>query len=299
MKNKTKSTLKGQLFFNEPLDGYTTWRVGGKASCFYKPAGVADLAAFLKHRTTPEPLFWLGLGSNSLIRDAGFNGTVILTQGCLNEISIIGDTLIRVEAGVSCAKVARFSARNHLAGGEFLAGIPGTMGGALRMNAGCFDGETWQLVESVETMTQQGEIRRRTPQEFDVAYRHVSGLQNEWFTSATLRFVPGDKDRSMQRIKSLLAARAATQPSNEHTCGSVFRNPEGLYAARLIEECGLKGMRIGGAVISEKHANFIVNDTSGTKASDIEALILHIQTTVRDKKAITLLPEVHIWGDKA
>lgn len=288
----------GHLLLKEPLADYTTWRVGGLAKALYKPAGIADLSLFLRQLDTDEPLLWLGLGSNSLIKDIGFSGTVILTQGCLNGLELIGDNLIRVEAGVSCAKMARFCARNDLSGGEFWAGIPGTMGGALRMNAGCFNGETWQSVVEVETMTRTGEIRRRLPSEFDVAYRHVSGLNDEWFVAATCRFSSGEKDKSLQLIKELLAHRAATQPTSEYNCGSVFRNPPQNYAAKLIESCGLKGKRFGGAVVSEKHANFIINHQGTASANDIESLIQFVQKTVYEQTAIELIREVHIIGDK-
>ncbi len=289
---------EGRLLFNESLADYTTWRVGGLAKALYKPAGIADLSSFIKQLPKEEPLLWLGLGSNSLIRDVGFSGTVILTQGCLNEASLIGDDLIRVEAGVSCAKMARFCARNHLAGGEFWAGIPGTMGGALRMNAGCFNGETWNHVVEVETMTRTGEIRRRKPTDFHVAYRHVEGLENEWFIAATCRLIPGEKEKSLDLIKELLAHRAETQPTSEYNCGSVFRNPPNHYAAKLIETCGLKGMRIGGAVVSEKHANFIINHEGLASSNDIESLIQLVRKTVYEKTAIELIREVHILGDE-
>jgi UDP-N-acetylmuramate dehydrogenase len=293
-----KILYEGQLLLNEPLANYTTWRVGGIAKALYKPTGIVDLAVFLKQLPIDEPVMWLGLGSNSLIRDIGFSGTVILTQGCLNETNLVGDDLIRVEAGVSCAKMARFAARNHLVGGEFWAGIPGTMGGALRMNAGCSNGETWHSVIEVETMTRTGEIRRRKPTEFNVSYRHVSGLQDEWFIAATCRLTPGEKEQSLQLIKELLAYRAATQPTSEYNCGSVFRNPPNNYAAKLIESCGLKGMRLGGAMVSEKHANFIINHEGTASSNDIESLIQFVQKTVREQTAIELIREVHIIGDE-
>lgn len=288
----------GQLLLKEPLSDYTTWRVGGLAKALYKPSGIADLSLFLKQLDAEEPLVWLGLGSNSLIKDNGFSGTVILTQNCLNGLSLIENDLIRVEAGVSCAKMARFCARNNLTGGEFWAGIPGTMGGALRMNAGCFNGETWQYVVEVETMTRAGEIKRRHPSEFKVAYRHVSGLNDEWFVAATCRLSPGEKDTSFQIIKELLARRAATQPTSEYNCGSVFRNPPGNFAAKLIEECGLKGKRLGGAVVSEKHANFIINYQGTASANDIESLIQLVQKTVYERTAIELVREVQVIGDE-
>lgn len=293
-----EKSYAGQFLLNEPLADYTTWRVGGAAKAIYKPAGIADLAFFLKQLPANESLLWLGLGSNSLIRDRGFSGTVILTQGCLNEISLVGDDLIRVEAGVSCAKMARFSARCNLGGCEFWAGIPGTMGGALRMNAGCFNGETWQSVIEVETMTRKGEIRRRKPEEFTVSYRHVAGLGEEWFIAATCRLIPGDKEKSLQLIKELLDHRAATQPTSEYNCGSVFRNPPNHYAAKLIESCGLKGKSIGGARVSEKHANFIINHQGAASANDIESLIQYVQKTVQEQTTIELIREVHIIGDE-
>lgn len=289
---------QGELLSNELLANYTTWRVGGVAKSMYKPLSIADLALFLKQLPASEPLLWLGLGSNSLIKDKGFSGTVILTQGCLNEIAVVDETSVRVEAGVSCAKMARFCARNNLAGGEFWAGIPGTMGGALRMNAGCFKGETWQSVIEVETMTRSGVLRRRTPEDFDIGYRHVGGIGDEWFVAATCRFAPGEKETSLQLIKELLDHRAATQPTSEYNCGSVFRNPPNNFAARLIESCDLKGMRVGGAQVSNKHANFIINHEGTASASDIESLIANVQKTVYQKTGTELIREIHIIGDE-
>lgn len=289
--------LQGSLLYNEPLAEYTTWRVGGPAARLYKPKNIADLALFLRQLPETESLLWLGLGSNSLIRDNGFSGTVILTQGCLKEMTLLDMQTVKVEAGVSCASMARFCARNNLSGGEFWAGIPGTMGGALRMNAGCHGGETWQFVVELQTMTRNGEIRIRKPEEYEVAYRHVSGPPDEWFISATFKLNPGDKETSLQVIKDLLAHRANTQPTNEYNCGSVFRNPPGNFAARLIESCGLKGFNIGGALVSQKHANFIINHQGSATAADIEALIHLVQTKVREQTTIELMREVHIIGD--
>jgi UDP-N-acetylmuramate dehydrogenase len=205
--------------------------------------------------------------------------------------------MIKVEAGVSCASMARFAARNNLSGGEFWAGIPGTMGGALRMNAGCHGGETWQYVVEVQTINRHGEIRVRKPEEFEIGYRHVSGLGDEWFLSATLKLAEGSKETSLELIKELLAHRANTQPINEYNCGSVFRNPPQNFAARLIESCGLKGFNIGGAMVSQKHANFIINHEGSACAADIEALIHLVQTKVREQTTIELIHEVHIIGD--
>jgi UDP-N-acetylmuramate dehydrogenase len=290
---------RGSLLLDESLAGYTSWRVGGRAKALYKPTNLSDLSLFLKSLSPQEAILWLGLGSNTLIRDKGFNGTVILTQNCLSELELLSEDTIRVEAGVSCAKMARFCARNHLAGGEFWAGIPGTMGGALRMNAGCFNGETWRFVREVETINRYGEIKKRTAKEFNVDYRHVEGLvDGEWFVSATCQLNPGEKEASMQMIKQLLARRAGTQPTSEYNCGSVFRNPPGNYAAQLIESCGLKGMKMGGAKVPEKHANFIINADGQASAEDIEQLIQYVHTTILDKTKHDLIREVHIIGDK-
>lgn len=295
--DEVKPTYQGELLLNQALADYTTWRVGGSAKALYKPKNITDLVNFLQQIPSSEPILWLGLGSNSLIRDTGFQGIVILTQGCLDGLAMLNDNEVRVEAGVSCAQMARFCARNQLADAEFWAGIPGTMGGALRMNAGCYNGETWNSVVEVETITRKGEIRRRNASEFAIAYRQVLGLHEEWFVSATCRFSPGNKEASLETIKSLLARRAATQPTGEYNCGSVFRNPEGQFAAKLIESCGLKGTRVGHAVVSEKHANFIINEEGKARARDIEQLIQQVKLTVLENTGIELYQEVHIIGD--
>ncbi|MCX7115253.1 MAG: UDP-N-acetylmuramate dehydrogenase [Gammaproteobacteria bacterium] len=290
--------LQGTLLENEPLSHYTTWRVGGGANQLYKPHDIADLARFLKQLPAQEPILFLGLGSNSLIRDTGFPGTVIVTQGHLNTMALCNPHTVRVEAGVSCATMARFCARQNLADAEFWAGIPGTMGGALRMNAGCYNGETWQHVIEVETITRNGERCVRSPDSFRVSYRHVEGLAtDEWFTAATFQLPSGEKSNCLQTIKTLLERRASTQPTSEYNCGSVFRNPPGLFAAQLIEECGLKGATIGHAKVSSKHANFIINEQGLASAQDIESLIQLVQDTVHQKKTIQLTREIHIIGD--
>ena len=300
--NQTDTDISkfGTILYNEPLSNYNTWRVGGPAKRLFKPHDIQGLQGFLRALPSEEPILWLGLGSNSLISDQGFNGTVILTQGCLKHIELIGEHQVRAEAGVSCAQLARFCSRNGLVNGEFWAGIPGTFGGALRMNAGCYQSETWEFVTEVETMDRYGEIHRRYPQEFKIDYRAVQGLSegSEWFISGICQLPHGDAQQSLQKIKELLARRAATQPTGEYNCGSVFRNPPGDYAARLIESCGLKGKRIGGAQISLKHANFIINENADAKAQDICELIAFVQETVKEKYDIHLVQEVHKIEDK-
>lgn len=289
---------QGECLSDVSLSDYTTWRVGGKTKRLYKPQSIADLSSFLNHLSPDEPLHWLGLGSNSLIRDTGFSGTVILTQGCLKELSLLSPNTVRVEAGVSCATMARFCARQNLGKSEFWAGIPGTMGGALRMNAGCFDGETWDNLIGIETMTRDGTIHHRQPDTFQVEYRQVQGLQpHEWFIAGTFELPSAPKEACLKTIKTLLERRAKTQPTNEYNCGSVFRNPPGKHAARLIEECGLKGLSIGHAKVSTKHANFIINENGEASSNDIESLIKLIQKTVQEKTNISLHREIHIIGD--
>lgn len=277
------------------LAAHTTWRVGGPADRLYLPADTDDLAVFLRTLPPQEPLFWMGLGSNLLVRDGGIRGTVVCTRSRLKSFSIQGNR-VTVEAGLPSPLVARQCADAGLTGAEFLAGIPGTFGGALAMNAGAFGGETWELVDAVTTIDRKGEIRWRSPTEFSIGYRRVEGPGNEWFLSATLRLTPGDSDTSRATIRELLARRATTQPANQPSCGSVFRNPPNDFAGRLIESCGLKGHRIGGARVSERHANFIVND-GGASASDIELLMEHVRTTVRVRCGILLEQEVRVVGD--
>ena len=290
--------LRGELRRNEPMARHTTWRVGGPARLWYRPADLDDLALFLSGLPADEPVYWVGLGSNLLVRDGGIDGVVIAPLGGLQQLDMREDGLLRAEAGVPCNKVARFSAARGLVGGEFLAGIPGTVGGALAMNAGAFGGETWAQVVAVETIDRKGEVRLRRPEDFRVGYRQVEGPAGEWFVAARFRFEPGDVMAAQARIRELLARRNATQPTGEPSCGSVFRNPPGDHAARLIETAGLKGTCIGAACVSEKHANFIVN-TGGARAADIEALIERVRAEVERVHGVRLETEVRILGEAA
>lgn len=293
-------TYNGILLQDEPMSRHTSWRVGGTADHFYRPDNINDIAAYLKNIDSSEPVYWLGLGSNLLVMDEGIRGTVICTSGVLNTIKLIDETRIYVEAGVASPKLAKFSAKAGLTGAEFLSGIPGTVGGALKMNAGAVGGETWDIVESVETINRKGEIVKRTPDDFIISYRHVEAKDkknsNEWFVSAIINLSKGDDKVSLQTIKKHLARRSATQPTQQPNAGSVFRNPAGDYAARLIEQCGLKGFCIGGACVSEKHANFIVNIGAAT-ANDITALIKTIHKTVLEQHGIDLIQEVQVVGE--
>lgn len=289
---------RGELRFDEPMDRHVSWHAGGHARRCYRPVDLADLCAFLRELDAEEPLLWVGLGSNLLVRDGGFPGTVILLFGALTELEWLDAQLLRAGAGVSCAKVARTASRAGLTGVEFLAGIPGTMGGALAMNAGAFGGETWAHVAAVETVDRHGDLHMRTPDAYRVGYRSVSGPADEWFVAAHLALEKGDTVQAQARIRELLERRGATQPVQQFSCGSVFRNPPGDHAARLIEACGLKGRRVGGAQVSEKHANFIIN-TGHASAADIETLLLQVQGTVEHEQGVRLETEVRIVGEPA
>ncbi|GMR20745.1 MAG: UDP-N-acetylmuramate dehydrogenase [Gammaproteobacteria bacterium] len=290
--------LRGELLRAEPMSKHTSWRVGGVADQYYKPADLEDLSYFLRLLPNNEPLFWIGLGSNLLVRDGGIRGTVIVSSGLLNKLLLVNDETVRAEAGVASAKLARFSVQQGLTGAEFFAGIPGTVGGALAMNAGAFGSETWSVVKSAETMDRQGKIKKHAPEDFDIAYRHVAGPEDEWFVAAYFKLARASGDTGRERIRSLLAKRGATQPTQLPNAGSVFKNPEGDYAARLIEASGLKGKCIGGACVSEMHANFIVNNNLAT-ANDIEELIYYVQQEVECSQGIRLEPEVRIIGEAA
>ena len=286
--------VRGTLMENVPLAGFTTWRVGGAAQRLFRPADREDLIRFLEGLPEDEPLTWLGLGSNVLVRDGGVPGTVVVTAGRLRTLSL-EDRRVYVEAGVPCAHVARFCSLHGLSGAEFLAGIPGTMGGALAMNAGAFGGETWVWVEAVETVDRHGVVRRRSPSDYRIGYRSVEGPRGEYFLAAWLRLQHGDIGAGQRRIRELLARRNRTQPTRWPNCGSVFKNPPGESAARLIEACGLKGRTIGGAKISELHANFIIN-TGGATAADIEGLIELARAEVAARFGIRLQLEVRVIG---
>lgn len=293
--------LRGTLRLNEPMAKHVSWRTGGRAARAYVPADIADLAEFLKSLPAGEPVCMVGLGSNLLVRDGGYRGTVVLTHSTHGAIRMDGD-LVYAEAGVASPKVARFAANQALQGAEFLAGIPGTVGGALAMNAGCYGAETWEVVDRVLTVGRSGERRERMPEEFEIGYRHCGLRQGRlgedvWFAAVWFRFRKGERARARRRITELLAQRVGSQPLDLPNAGSVFRNPQGDHAARLIEACGLKGYAIGGARISEKHANFIVNPKGRACAADIEALIEHARRTVQDRFGIELHPEVRIVGE--
>ena len=288
------------LHFREPMARHVSWRAGGAADRFFVLRDIEGLSGFLRTLPQKEALLFVGLGSNLLVRDGGFRGTVILTHSAKKNARMDG-ALIYADAGVASPKVARFAATHHFVGAEFLAGIPGTVGGALAMNAGCYGGETWDRVHKVLTIDRLGSIQERGKSEYEIGYRHcrLRSGKEEWFVGAWFELQKGDGEASRALIKELLAKRIATQPLQLPNAGSVFRNPPGDHAARLIEACGLKGLARGGARVSEKHANFIVNPDGAATAADIEWLIDTVKSRVKQQTGVDLVPEVRIVGEPA
>ena len=294
--------LRGLLRQDEPMAKHVSWRAGGRARLFYQPADVPDLCDFLRALPSADRVLFVGLGSNLLVRDGGFDGAVVFTHHALT--GIVADRAqrdertFRVGAGVPAPHLARFVAKHGGAGSEWMAGVPGTVGGALAMNAGCYGGETWNHVVSVETVDRSGGLHRRIPADYEIAYRHVRlrADGDEWFVSGLFAFEPGEEAVAMARMRTLLSRRVASQPLNQPNAGSVFRNPPQDHAARLIESCGLKGFTIGGAQVSPRHANFIVN-LGGASAKDIESMVDHVHATVLAKTGVDLVREVRIVGN--
>lgn len=302
MPDNRTAGLRGRLSFHQPLAPCTSWRIGGIADRYYCPADMVDLSEFLATLASDEPVSWLGLGSNVLVHDEGIRGVVIHTLSLsLNAQSLCAVekrdslTVIRAETGVTCAKLAKYCAQQGLVGAEFFAGIPGTVGGALAMNAGAWGGETWRLVERVEVMNRHGERFFRPYSDYKIGYRTVQGPAQEWFVAGYFQLNQGEAEQATQQIKALLRQRNLSQPIGVFSCGSVFKNPPGDYAGRLIEASGLKGFRIGDAQISQKHGNFIVN-LGYARASDVRQLIEHIQNVVMQDHQIALQPEVRFLG---
>jgi UDP-N-acetylmuramate dehydrogenase len=292
--------FNGRVRYEEPMSAHTSWHAGGPADVFFSPRDADDLAAFLRVVPAEVKLYWVGLGSNLLVREGGLRGVVIATPGAFTRIERRSQTRIYCEASVPCARIARLCVSWGLGQGEFFSGIPGTLGGALAMNAGAFGDETWRHVVSVQTIDRGGARREREAQDFIAGYRRIdwpADAAEEWFLSAELQFEPLGADRS-HSVRSLLQRRRETQPTGVWSCGSVFKNPPGDHAARLIEAAGLKGWRIGDAVVSDKHANFIIN-LGQASASELEQLIRHVQATVQRVHGIALETEVRIIGEPA
>lgn len=280
------------LLEDVPLAPLNTWKIGGHAQRLVCPHSIEQLSHFLQlHHPIPPPT-WLGLGSNVLVPDEGLTGLVIHSKA-LNQIQILEGARVWVQAGVPCPKLARFCSKHQLTGQEFFVGIPGTIGGALTMNAGAFGGETWQAVEKVFTLDKMGKIVAFPKSSFHVGYRHVEGPEHYGFVGAVFQFSPGTNEASEILMKSLLKKRQGTQPIGTFNCGSVFKNPQSHFAAQLIEASGLKGYAVGNARVSLKHANFIINE-GGALAAHVTQLMQIITQRVFEDTHVHLTPEVRI-----
>lgn len=282
---------------DEPMSKHTSWRVGGPADAYFRPASLDELRTFIVDVADDVPIYFTGLGSNLLVRDGGIRGVVINPGKALAGVERLGAARVEAGAGVACTVLARRCAGWGLGPSDFFAGIPGSIGGALKMNAGAFGGETWDRVAEVDTIDRAATLRTRPKSDYDIAYRHVDGPGEEWFVAARFEFEQGEA-YSLDRVKALLQERQEKQPLGLPSCGSVFRNPPGAFAAELIESAELKGYRVGGAIVSDKHANFIIN-TGDATASDVESLIEHVRDVVAARHGIRLDLEVHIVGDSS
>jgi UDP-N-acetylmuramate dehydrogenase len=268
--------------------------VGGPADLFFRPESLEALAEFLAALPADMPVTWIGLGSNLLIRDGGVRGAVICTSGLPKDFRATAEGRVQAGAALPCATLAKRCARLHLGPAAFFAGIPGSLGGALAMNAGAFGGETWDSIESVQVISRSGTIRTRVRADYSIAYRKTLGPADEWFIGASFAFAP-EQTAEAERIRILLRERTGKQPLGLPSAGSVFRNPAGGHAGELVERAGLKGLACGGAIVSEKHGNFIIN-TGTASAADIESLIEQVRQAVHAATGIALEPEVRIIG---
>jgi UDP-N-acetylmuramate dehydrogenase len=301
IRDSFRKELKGELVFDEPLARYTTVKIGGRADGLFYPADPEDLSRALKLcRAHEVPYFVLGNGSNLLVRDGGIRGLVIRLNRCLNNFKVEGkvedDILLVAEAGVQLPKLVEFSRQNGLSGLESLYGIPGTLGGALVMNAGTREGEIGPRVVDLTVMEASGEIKTYSEKRLDFEYRALRIPRSEVVLRVTLRLPPAEPEKVGEKIGFFQKRRHETQPLDQPNMGSVFKNPPKRFAAQLIEELGLKGVRVGGARISEKHSNWIVNE-GGATARDVIALIGLVKDKVKESAGIRLETEVKIVGE--
>lgn len=294
------SALRGEWRRNFPMSRLSAWRVGGPADELFLPADLDDMRVFYETDSRAQTAFIVGHGSNLLVRDGGIGGVVVRVAPGLSALRIEEDGGIYAEAGAGCPKLARLAAAAGFTEAAFLAGVPGTVGGAAAMNAGCEGGEIWNYVEEA-TVLEDGGLRIRPRADFCAGYRSLKmkdGTEAPFFAAVRLRFPSDSPSAARARVREMLRRRARTQPVGSANCGSVFRNPPGGFAAKLIDECGLKGARVGGATVSEKHANFIINDRRASSA-DIENLIDFVREKVRAQTGVLLSPEVRIAGRKS
>lgn len=291
-----RSICSSGVSISEPLAPMTSFRIGGPVEIYIEPASAEEIAALVRYfREADTSYVLLGNGSNILISDEGIRGVAISIEKHFAEITL-DDGIITAGAGVRLSKFVDFCVRHRFAGSEMLAGIPGTLGGAVIMNAGAYGGEISDHLVDV-TVLREGEITMLRKEKAGFRYRG-SDLRGDIVLSARFRFPEGDEEELRIRRKELLLKRNAAQPVNYPNAGSIFKNPEGDHAARLIEQCGLKGYTIGAAQVAQLHANFIIN-TGGATAADVLALISHVRSTVEQQTGVALELEIQLLGFSA
>ncbi|MEW6410528.1 MAG: UDP-N-acetylmuramate dehydrogenase [Nitrospirota bacterium] len=290
-----------EIRYNEPMSNHTSFRIGGPAEMMVFPDNLPELKHIVSDvRSKDQPVFILGKGTNLLVRDGGIKGVVINFMN-LNSMKIVKECeheiLIYIQAGASISDLIRFSISHGFSGIEFLSGIPGSIGGAICMNAGTAEKGIGNIVETVTVLTENTLMRRLRKDELSFGYRS-SNIQDGWIILSTiLKLVKDDPDRVKERVNKVLAERSANQPKWVLCAGSIFKNPSGYTAGKIIDELGLKGKKIGGAEVSHVHANFIVN-TGNATASDVIGLIGFIKKKVREARGIELELEIKIVGDE-
>ncbi|MBQ2001665.1 MAG: UDP-N-acetylmuramate dehydrogenase [Clostridia bacterium] len=284
---------------NESMIEHTTFRIGGPADLFVVPTTVEGLAAVVSACNKEGVYcFILGNGSNVLVSDKGIRGVVVSTAACLNNIELIGAYEIKCGAGVKLSRLSDLACENSLTGAEFAWGIPGTVGGAVYMNAGAYDGEMKDILVSCEYLTPDGELHTMLADEMDLSYRHSAFSENGYvIVSATVRLKAGDKGEIRAKMDDFMHRRKSKQPLEFPSAGSTFKRPVGGFAAALIDECGLKGYSVGGAEVSEKHAGFVINK-GGATCFDVMRLVEHIKKEVFLNKSIKLECEIRVIGEK-
>ena len=285
-----------ELLENEPMSRHTTFRIGGPARWMLRPRNTDQAAAILRlcHAHGIRP-FFLGNGSNLLVSDRGYDAVVVDTSG-LERMSVEGENAIYADSGVPLSRLAGFAADQGLAGLEFASGIPGSVGGAVRMNAGAYGGELCQVLERVDYLDQTGALHTAKPEDCGFSYRRSIFGQTPWLiTGALFALTPGDTDEIRGRMAQLNRQRREKQPLEYPSAGSTFKRPQEYFAAALIEECGLKGLSVGGAQVSEKHSGFVINRGDATCA-DVLALMEKVQAKVMERTGVLLEPEVEILG---
>lgn len=291
-----KQLTAGTLLEREPMSKHTSFRIGGPADFFVQPANEEELwNALHLARQEKVPFFIVGNGSNLLVSDEGFRGMILHTGGMLKDISVEGD-VIYAQAGALLSTVAKTALEHGLAGMEFAAGIPGTLGGAVCMNAGAYGGEMKDILLDAEVLTQEGERLVFPVEELDLSYRHsVIFEKNYVVLAAHIRLSRGDTAEIKNRMNELAGARRDKQPLEYPSAGSTFKRPEGYFAGKLIQDAGLKGYTVGGAQVSEKHSGFVIN-RGGATAEEVRFLIRQVQQKVRSQFGVELEPEVRMLG---